>query len=134
MKQEEIDNQPAGRATDIDVLVAMGFPRKKVFFKEWDVAKTSPHYIPSGKPQRTHMIDAQPVPYFSASEMHAWSIVMWARKELGWQFTIKTTTSGVDVICECWDKQGVNHGDFAAWAELMPLAVCRAFLKARSGS
>lgn len=39
----------------------------KIFYEEWDSEHKSPMFIPSGKPKRTHMIDAIPVPNFTDS-------------------------------------------------------------------
>lgn len=53
---------------ELDVLVlerVFGFPVRKTFPMEWS---TDLHYIPSGKPKRTHMIDAVPVPRFSRDD------------------------------------------------------------------
>ena len=44
-----------------------GFPARKIFTPDWAEGDTSIlYYIPSGKPRRTHMIDAEPVPYYSS--------------------------------------------------------------------
>lgn len=40
---------------------------KKVYYSDWDEDKMSPEYIPSGKPWRTHQIDARPIPCFTLS-------------------------------------------------------------------
>jgi hypothetical protein len=56
---------------DLDVLFlekVYGFPRKKTFMTEYS---TDPYYIPSGKPRRTHLIDARPVPRFSRDDATA---------------------------------------------------------------
>ena len=53
---------------DLDVLFlekVYGFPRRKTFLTEYS---TDPYYIPSGKPRRTHLIDARPVPRFSRDD------------------------------------------------------------------
>lgn len=42
-----------------------GFPIKKVFAVDYSADL---YYIPSGKPKRTHMIDARPVPRFSRDD------------------------------------------------------------------
>ena len=44
-----------------------GIKPNKIHYQEWDDKKECPEYIPSGKPWRTHQIDAKPVPYFSTS-------------------------------------------------------------------
>ena len=40
---------------------------KKIYYSEWDTDKSYPLYIPSGKPWRTHQIDAARVPDFTQS-------------------------------------------------------------------
>lgn len=55
-------------STELDALFlerVEGFPRKKMFMMEWS---TDLHYIPSGKPKQTHMIDAVPVPRVSRND------------------------------------------------------------------
>jgi hypothetical protein len=37
---------------------------KKVYYEDYDEGKEYPMFIPSGKPWRTHKIDAMPVPDF----------------------------------------------------------------------
>lgn len=65
MQSTPDDLQPS---TELDALFlerVEGFPRKKMFVMEWS---TDLHYIPSGKPKRTHMIDAVPVPRVSRND------------------------------------------------------------------
>lgn len=45
-----------------------GFSRRKMFMTEYS---TDFYYIPSGKPKRTHMIDAIPVPRVSRNDATA---------------------------------------------------------------
>lgn len=40
---------------------------KKIYYSEWDEDKTSPMFIPSGKPWRTHQIDSCLIPRFTDS-------------------------------------------------------------------
>jgi len=40
---------------------------KKIYYEEWDTEHSCPMFIPSGKPWRTHQIDAMPVPKFYLS-------------------------------------------------------------------
>ena len=37
----------------------------EVFYEDWDELKEFPNMIPSGKPRKTHAIDAKPVPSFT---------------------------------------------------------------------
>jgi len=56
---------------ELDALVLEkieGFPRKKMFSVDYS---TDLHYIPSGKPRRTHTIDERPVPRFSRDDATA---------------------------------------------------------------
>jgi len=55
-----------GRELDLAIADKI-FGIKKVYYSEWDTEKQNPEYIPSGKPWRTHQIDAKPIPHFSAS-------------------------------------------------------------------
>lgn len=51
---------------DIEVLEALwGIKSKSVWFEGWDTDQEFPRYIPSGKPRRTHSLDAMPVPRFT---------------------------------------------------------------------
>lgn len=62
----------AGADLDVTILVKVfNFPRKKVFKAYEESGYYS--YIPSGKPRRTHSIDARPVPWFSQSLDAAWT-------------------------------------------------------------
>ena len=39
----------------------------KLIYNDWDTEEEFPYFIPSGKPKRTHMIDAIPMPNFTES-------------------------------------------------------------------
>jgi len=53
---------------ELDVKLATHFwGIKKIYYGEWDEDKSWPLYIPSGKPWRTHKIDAKPIPRFTDS-------------------------------------------------------------------
>lgn len=70
--QKTVDLQPG---PDLDVLFLEkieGFPRKKTFLTEYSA---DPYYIPSGKPRRTHLIDAKPVPRFSRDNAVALAVL-----------------------------------------------------------
>jgi len=47
---------------------------KKIHYEEWDTEHQIPMFIPSGKPWRTHQIDAMPVPklYLSMDACLTW--------------------------------------------------------------
>lgn len=52
----------------LDLIIADKiFGIKKVYYSEWDTGKEYPEYIPSGKPWRTHQVDAKPMPHFTTS-------------------------------------------------------------------
>jgi hypothetical protein len=54
------------RELDIQVLCQLwGIKRDRIFYMDYDEEKHWPQYIPSGKPRRTHEIDAKPVPNFT---------------------------------------------------------------------
>lgn len=71
------------------------------------------------------------LPEYSTSLAAAEQIInkYWQRdpKQLGWQFIIKTATSGVDVCIRRWEGYTLT-GEVWAWGETMPLALCRAAL------
>lgn len=51
------------RPTDLELRLACAeVLGHKVFYQDYDDGKKFPYYIPSGKPKRTHMIDAMPLP------------------------------------------------------------------------
>lgn len=58
---------------EIDALILKTFfGVKKTYKTEWS---TDHYYIPSGKPWRTHSIDARPVPRFTEDIAAAWTVV-----------------------------------------------------------
>lgn len=59
------DLQPSTELGALFLECVEGIPRKKMFMIEWS---TDLHYIPSGKPKRTHRIDAVPVPRVSRND------------------------------------------------------------------
>lgn len=78
--KEQILVMEPGRELDALVLECVfGFPRKRMFPPEYWEEGDNPFlcywFIPSGKPKRTHMIDARMVPDFSRSISAAWQIV-----------------------------------------------------------
>lgn len=95
------------------------------------------YYIPSGKPPRTHMIDARPVPHFSTNIAAAWEVVEVFRQ--GWNghcaAVIKLTVFD-DIDPE--DCHSVIYApdiaEASAMAREMPLAICRAAIQAANQS
>lgn len=78
-KDEIVEMQPGRELNALVLETVFGFPRKKLFppeyYEEGDEPFAHYYYIPSGKPKRTHMIDACMVPDFSGSIAAAWLIV-----------------------------------------------------------
>jgi hypothetical protein len=123
VSSETTQEMEAGRALDVTVLVEVfGFPRKKVFSPEWT---DDAHFIPSGKPRRTHMIDARPVPWFSTSIAAAWDVVEEAARR-GMPATV-VVAMGLDGNPDGWNATWAGMGAHAGTA---PLAICRAALAA----
>lgn len=124
---EQIDAMPAGRATDIEVLVRVfSFPRKKIIYLN-DPKKEFPLFIPSGKPLRTHEIDLKQVPNFSGDMTAAFKIV---------EKLSETCWCGFGSWYEKDDRNKwwagfefhEDLGELRGLAETMPLAICRAAL------
>lgn len=118
---------PTDREMDIQVLEIMGFPRKKLFYDDWDTDRRYLRYIPSGKPRRTHAIDAKLVPYFDTDIAAAFQLVEWQRKQ--W---VGTAACWVfkDRGDDGWRveiKRGIGT-EGAATAETLPAAIVRAFV------
>lgn len=121
---------PTDREIDIQVLEIMGFPRKKLFYDDWDTDCRYLRYIPSGKPRRTHAIDAKPVPYFKTDIAAAWSLV--ERMNKTHHCLIKTPFMPGELYFCGFTPHGVTgwNGvpDIYEPGETMPLAICSAFL------
>lgn len=137
MTAEEIKQLKAGRELNALMLeVVFKFPRKKLFppeyWEEGDEPFSSYWYIPSGKPKRTHMIDARAVPDFSGSITAAWHIVETLRANYDIQINPKEPLRGVRVSLAPLVRQGSNAcaSRFSANEETAPLAICKAALLA----
>lgn len=118
--------------SELDVLIlekVFGFPSKKVF-KAYEES-SSFSYIPSGKPRRTHSIDARPVPWFSRSIDAAWMIVEALEKRGLWcQMRTPFDDDGYWAGFTPHNTTGWNgKPDHWTQAETMPLAICLAALK-----
>ena len=74
------------REKDIEILKKL-FGAKKIYYAGWDLENEFPEYIPSGKPWRTHKIDARPVPYFNTNIGQAFGVVE-KMDEDGFEFTL----------------------------------------------
>ncbi len=62
-KMQESPPEPGAELDRLFLCKIEGFPRGKAFLTEYGW-----YYIPSGKPRRTHMIDAVPVPRYSTDD------------------------------------------------------------------
>jgi hypothetical protein len=90
-----------------------------------------PMYIPSGKPWRTHAIDAIPVPKYSTSIEAAWLIVE-AFPSCCFRID-RERAAGIryDATIIMDGEQPYDHGrTIHAMAATAPLAICRAALSA----
>jgi hypothetical protein len=60
------------RELDIKLAAAMGMA---VYFNEWDTSQEIPLYIPSGKPWKTHSLEAKLLPNFYSNYGAAFSLL-----------------------------------------------------------
>jgi hypothetical protein len=113
----------AGR--ELDALVAeklLGI--KKLYYEERDTDKKYPRYIPSGKPWRTHRIDAHPLPRYSIYIGDAWEVV---DKLIAIKYGVL-----VGFYRGQWSVQITDNGNLVVTheADTAPLAICLAALQA----
>ncbi len=73
----------AGRQLDFEIALKV-FGIKKVYYQEHDRKQEWPEYIPSGKPWRTHQIDARPIPHFSTEPSAAYLLKLEVAKRGFW--------------------------------------------------
>jgi len=119
-----------GRELDI-VIAAKVFGIKKIYYEEWDTEHDSPMYIYSGKPWRTHQIDATPLPHFSTdpggshnvklkmAEKYHWIIK--SSRGVGFPWIAGLTPLDEQEICGCSNYEAVGDTEMEA--------VCRVALK-----
>lgn len=133
----------AGRALDAEIARRIfGVKRLYGFAGEpWDDVDNFPLYIPSGKPWRTHSIDATVLPWFSQDIAPAWQIVEWLSGlsrigDLCVDLCVKVGV-GDGPFCEIFEKaamgyvgQGRTFPAVVVEADTAPLAICRAALAA----
>ena len=74
MTRDEVLAMEAGREFD-KLMAAEVMGIKKLHYSDYDSDKEFPYYIPSGKPWRTHQIDAKPLPRFSGDISDAWPVL-----------------------------------------------------------
>jgi len=67
MNKEFID-----RELDLQIAKATGI---KVYYNDWDVKQDIPLYIPSGKPWKTHSMEARPLPSYYKNYGSAFSLL-----------------------------------------------------------
>lgn len=89
MTSETIDGLPVGNELDELVMRKIFGWKKDIFYLSED--SDFPYYIPSGKPKRTHMLDARPLPRFSRDIPAAWEVVK-KMIEHGWLAAINPTS------------------------------------------
>lgn len=71
---------------ELDLIIAEQiFGVKKVYYSEWDEKKEYPEYIPSGKPWRTHQIDAKYIPHFSTDPSASYLLKLKMAERFHWQ-------------------------------------------------
>ena len=70
---------------ELDLIIADKiFGIKKVYYSKWDTEKENPQYIPSGKPWRTHQIDAKPIPHFSTDPAASYCLKLKMAEKYHW--------------------------------------------------
>jgi len=117
-----IDTMQAGPALDAEVARRV-FGIKKPFAAE-GYQDNGLYYIASGKPRRTHAIDAVPLPRYSIDPAAA-CLVVEAMRARGCCVVIQDHPDPPTWRCEFIDELGTEH---RRTAETFPLAVCRAAL------
>jgi hypothetical protein len=126
------------RELDIKILMAVyGIKNSKIHYSEEDTNKEWPEFIPSGKPWRTHQIDARPVPYFSTDASATYNLMLKFTNNFHWlirspflpeynYWIAGLTPSGVTG----WN----GKPDYEAQGETMMEAVCLVVLNLMSSS
>ncbi len=108
---------PAGPALDVAVQRAV-FGTKHLYCRYGEPwVDEQAFYIPSGKPWRTHHIDALMVPHYSEKIEAAWKLVDVVLAQ--WQFCL-FQLADTTWCCEVGNEQG--------FGETPALAICRAAL------
>lgn len=128
------------RELDIKVLKALHGVRKvygyggKPWTPESKNSRFDCYYIPSGKPWRTHHIDAAYVPFFS-TDISAAMTVVFAMRARGFLFELQNPPGWLSVVkveqawaALFWIDESQRH----TMAATAPEAICRAALAALS--
>ena len=99
---------------------------KKIYYEEWDTEHQSPMFIPSGKPWRTHQIDAMPVPkfYLSMDSCMKWIWNKIEEKTLYFMDIEITAHSGIHVAIADINTKKVIASAYTD--DDLPLAFCLA--------
>jgi hypothetical protein len=115
----------------LDLLIAEHiFGIKKVYHQDWDKENCGLEYIPSGKPWRTHRIDAQMLPRFSTDPISAYTVIEYAMTKYHWLIKSPFTKDGhwfvglTPLGVTGWN--GIP--DFVGTGDTMMLAVSKAIL------
>ena len=125
----------AGRTLDEEVARRI-FGVKRLYGhggKPWDGLDLYPQYILSGKPWRTHSIDAVTLPWFSEDRAAGWSVVE-RLVEIGLDVVLASVPGGWEievVTTEALAQQG--YAGCYVMKPTMPEAVCRAALLSFAG-
>ncbi len=74
------------RLNDIQVLCKLwGIKESGIFYQDYDTDRFYPYYIPSGKPRRTHEIDAKGVPNFTTDANADYQVLCKVRDHWQWK-------------------------------------------------
>jgi hypothetical protein len=120
------------RELDLTILRNI-FGVKKVYYKAWDEQKEFlPEYILSGKPIKTHLIDAKPIPCFSTDPNACYILKLHMVKKYHWEIKSPFYEG------QLWFAGLTPHEitgfngipDYQESGETEMIAVCKASLKA----
>lgn len=121
------------RTLDVALLHLLGF-KKKVHHPHWDEERMHPYYIPSGKPWRTHQIDAKPVPCFATHWDHMGELLAaLARQRI---YLIRLTNGSLTsdkTPYVCLLGRSADDAPWTAIADDAPRAVAEAAYQALAG-
>ncbi len=117
------------------------WPKMRLFYEDWDTDKLHPMCIPSGKPLRTHKIDARPIPRYDVDPGAALGLLEYVLRQrrkrpsvsqLLYEDTplvvtdITISEDGVYVeICSFFDPEYML-AQFTGEADTLPAAIARA--------
>lgn len=96
---------------------------KKIYYSEWDTDKSSPMCIPSGKPWRTHQIDARPVPCFTR-DIDACFRVLVPKSKMDTLWIINNLDSPTPKIEYCFGFIRGKDNDLICWSRDLPEEDC----------